>query len=212
MKVKMTKENKFWNFFAIFYDSFMEKTIKSSYKNMYEKIIERINKSNDLLEMASGTGDVSIAISNHVNNIVAIDFAENMVNIASKKAKEKKANNIKFKIGNCCSLKFRDKSFDTIICSNALHLINEPELALKEMHRVLRDEGEIIVPTFCHGENIKSRLSSYMMTIVGFRARNRWSVESFKKFIENNNFRLTDFKVYKGIIPLVYLCAEKINN
>lgn len=48
------------------------------------------------------------------------------------------------------NLPYADKSFDVVIVSNALHIVPEPEKALREIRRVLRDDGVLIAPTFTH--------------------------------------------------------------
>ena len=47
----------------------------------------------------------------------------------------------------------RSKSFDVVIVSNALHIVPQPEKALREIKRVLKDDGVLIAPTFTHAEN-----------------------------------------------------------
>ena len=49
-------------------------------------------------------------------------------------------------------LPYADKSFDVVIVSNALHIVPQPEKALAEIHRILRDDGVLIAPTFTHAE------------------------------------------------------------
>ena len=104
----------------------------------------------------------------------------------------------------------KSKSFDIVIASNVLHLLFYPEKAIQEMKRVLKDNGQIIVPTYCHGENLKSLLISRLMGLAGFKARNRWSIKSFKDFIEKNGFKIADSEVFKDKIPLVYIKASKV--
>ena len=50
-------------------------------------------------------------------------------------------------------LPYADKSFDVVIVSNALHIVPQPEKALAEIRRVLKDDGVLIAPTFTHAEN-----------------------------------------------------------
>lgn len=47
------------------------------------------------------------------------------------------------------SLPFDNDSFDLIICANAFHYFENPELALTEMKRVLKPKGEIIILDWC---------------------------------------------------------------
>lgn len=43
---------------------------------------------------------------------------------------------------------YADASFDAVIIVNALHLLPEPEFALREIARVLRPDGILIAPNF----------------------------------------------------------------
>ena len=44
-----------------------------------------------------------------------------------------------------------------VIASNALHIVPQPEKALAEIHRVLKDDGVLIAPTFTHEGNFVFR-------------------------------------------------------
>lgn len=50
-------------------------------------------------------------------------------------------------------LPYADRSFDVVIVSNALHIVPQPEKALQEIGRVLKDDGVLVAPTFTHAEN-----------------------------------------------------------
>ena len=50
-------------------------------------------------------------------------------------------------------LPYADKSFDVVIVSNALHIVPQPEKALQEIKRVLKEDGVLIAPTFTHAGN-----------------------------------------------------------
>ena len=68
--------------------------------------------------------------------------------------------NIDFEVGDICNLKFDNKSFDTVVASNVLHLLFNPEIALQEISRVFTDQGKLIAPTFCHGANLRTKILS----------------------------------------------------
>ncbi len=55
--------------------------------------------------------------------------------------------------------------------------MKEPRRALASMKRVVKDGGKVIVPAFCHGENLLSRVFSAFMTFSGFQAVGRWSIK-----------------------------------
>lgn len=210
MKDRVTEERKFWNSFAKKYDNFIQKRASKSYEKLFKKLRIDTQNSNDLLEIATGTGLISIDLSNQISHITAIDIAPEMIEIAKSKARNQNISNVNFQVGDSCNLDLKNSSFDTVIASNVLHLLFKPEKALEEMKRVLKDNGQLIIPTYCHGENVKSILISRLMGLFGFRARNRWSTKSFMEFVEKNGFKIEDLEVIKDKIPLIYIRAGKV--
>lgn len=118
------------------------------------------------MDTAAGTGIFAI-VFDHVAHITAVDLAPEMLNVAREKATSMHKNNIDFRIGDICNLEFDDKSFDTIVASNVLHLRFRPQLAMQEMRRVVRDNGKIIEPAFCHGTNLRSHILSRIFSLFG---------------------------------------------
>lgn len=73
------------------------------------------------------------------------------------------------------------KSFDIVIATNLLHLHYDPAKPIKEVKRVMKDGGVFIVPTFCVGEIIKSKIIDTVGRIFfGFRIVNKWSIYDFE--------------------------------
>ena len=210
MKDRVSEERKFWDSFAKKYDNFIQKRTSESYERLLKKLRTDTQNCNDLLEIATGTGIISIDLSNQISHITAIDIAPGMIEIAKLKARNQNISNIDFQVGDSCNLDLKNSGFDTVIASNVLHLFFKPEKALEEMKRVLKDNGQIIIPTYCHGENTKTILISRLMGVVGFIARNRWSIRSFKEFVEKSGFKIEDSEVFKDKIPLIYIRAGKV--
>ncbi len=48
-------------------------------------------------------------------------------------------------LGNSQALPFEDSSFDAVVCRSLIHHLPDPALAIKEMHRVLREGGQIVM-------------------------------------------------------------------
>ncbi len=210
MKNRIDKERKFWDSFAGKYDSHIEKNAEEAYGALFRMFAEDTMQSKELLEIATGTGIISLQLSKRVPAITATDLSPEMIKIARGKAEKQTAKNVKFRVEDICNLSFPSDSFDTVIASNVLHLLFEPGLALQEMKRVLKTEGKIIIPTYCHGESMLSHIISRLMGIAGFRARTRWSISSFQKFVKKNDFRIIKAEILKGVIPMVYLTAKPV--
>lgn len=209
MKNRIELEKKFWNSFAKKYDGFINKNLLKTYKIVFNNLLLDTKEAGNLLELATGTGIISFKLYNQISNITAIDIAPEMIKIAKEKCIQKSITNIDFRVGDICNLELQNESFDIIIASNVLHLLFNPELAMQEMKRVLRKNGKIIIPTFCHGANLKSHMISRIMGLAGFKARTRWSVKSFSEFVKKNGFIIIKENVLDDKIPLVYLIAKK---
>ena len=208
MKDRINKERKFWDSFAKKYDKNRKKSgTNEAYKNLFKMFKEDVAEATKLLEAATGTGLISLQLSSLVSEITAIDLSPEMLKIAKEKAKQQAITNITFDEGDICNLSFPDNSFDAVIASNVLHLLFEPYKAMQEVRRVVKPGGTVILPTYCHGENLRSHFFSRCMNIMGFRARTRWSVASFQKFVKENGFELIRQETLKGPIPMVYLVA-----
>ncbi|MGZ2369610.1 class I SAM-dependent methyltransferase [Ancylomarina sp. YFZ004] len=206
---RLERERRFWDSFASKYDSFIRKNAASSYEKLLIELLNDTNDSSDLLEIATGTGILSIELRSQISKITAIDISPKMIEIAKKKVKENQISNIDFRVGDSYNLEFPDMSFDTVIASNVLHLLYQPDTAISEMKRVVRKKGKIIIPTYCHGENLKTHLISRLMGIVGFKARSRWSINSFEAFIKRNGLHIERFIILKDKMPLIYVVARK---
>lgn len=202
-------ERKFWNSKAQNYDKVVNKFFPKIYETILVNLIQEVGQSEKVLEVATGTGILSIKLGDRVSHITAIDIAPEMLNVAKEKSARLQKNNIDFGIGDICNLKFDDKSFDTVVASDVLHLLFKPELALQEIRRVLSDTGKRIAPTFCHGANLRSKILSRILALFGQKTKSRWSQKSFSEFVENNGFAITKEIYVNDKIPLVYLVAIK---
>ena len=61
-------------------------------------------------------------------------------------------------------LPYAEESFDVVIVSNALHIVPQPEKALQEIKRVLKDDGVLIAPTFTHaGNSFSGKVRAFFM-------------------------------------------------
>ncbi|MDD4352844.1 MAG: class I SAM-dependent methyltransferase [Candidatus Nanoarchaeia archaeon] len=103
-------------------------------------------KNKKVLDAGCGTGDYAILLQQKGATVFGIDLSKGMINYAKKSAKEKKLN-IFFQKADVCSLPFEDNYFDKIIIARVLgHVSNEDmKIAAKELMRVLKPKGEIIV-------------------------------------------------------------------
>lgn len=106
-----------------------------------------------ILDLATGSGDVLFALRERFSPdtaITGVDFCEPMLQEARNKreAKELDENSNRFLLGDCLSLDFPDESFDLVTISFGLRNLSDRNKGLKEMYRVLKPNGRLIVLEF----------------------------------------------------------------
>ena len=101
-------------------------------------------------------------------------------------------------------------AIDVAVCSNALHNMVEPARALSEMRRVLKKGGKLMPPTYCHGEGLKSRIISRLMSLSGFPGYHRFTIESLSRLIERSGFEIERLEIIEDRIPLVFIVARPV--
>nr|WP_319487739.1 class I SAM-dependent methyltransferase [uncultured Caproiciproducens sp.] len=204
--MKDQTNQRFWNRFSGLYDIFMKKN-KNIYSEMAHLIRTRLTRSMDVLELATGTGLISLAVADKVHYIEATDFSPQMIAAAKKKRVPK---NVNFSVQDACKLSYEDESFDCVIISNALHIMPDPELALKNIRRVLKNDGILIAPTFTHAENNKAGIiKAALMERFGFKAYHKWTEREYCGFLIQNGFTIDRKQVLKSDFPLTYVEAHK---
>ncbi len=102
----------------------------------------------NLLDVGCGTGEFVFKMIGHSYNIRAygVDISSDMIKIAKSKLK---SDNVEFKIGDVEDLPYEDKKFDVITCSHSFHHYPNQKKAVTEMHRVLKDNGRLMVIDGC---------------------------------------------------------------
>ena len=196
----MEKQKNFWDKNAGRYDCFMRKDA-AAYEKMYE-LLRPVVRHKTVLELATGTGLIVKNIVNSAAHIEATDASPEMI------AQAKQGNcsaKLHFSVQDMFRLPYADRSFDVIIVSNALHIVPEPEKALSEIRRVLKDDGVLVAPTFTHAENsFSGKIRAFFMKLAGFPLHSRWTSEEYLRFLRQNGWTVQKSVVLKASFPLTY--------
>ena len=196
----MQEHKNFWDKNAGRYDRFMRKD-QAAYEEMYA-LIWPVVKAKTVLELATGTGLIAKSIVNAAAHIEATDASVEMIAEAKRDNQSAK---LHFSVQDMFRLPYADKSFDVVIVSNALHIVPQPEKALAEIHRVLRDDGVLIAPTFTHAENsFFGNSKAFLLKLAGFPLYSRWTSEEYLRFLRQNSWTVQKSVVLKASFPLTY--------
>jgi ubiquinone/menaquinone biosynthesis C-methylase UbiE len=95
------------------------------------------------------------------------------------------------------------------VIANALHIIPNPEKALAEIRRVLKDDGVLIAPNFIFREGGKRNLWQKFLSLVGVRFAHEWSENEYRSFLIANGWPIEMCIVLKGRIDLAYVECGK---
>ncbi|MFE1664386.1 class I SAM-dependent methyltransferase [Microbacterium sp. P02] len=101
-----------------------------------------------ILDLAAGTGASSVALARSGADVVAADFSPGM--IAEGRRRHHDIANLSFTEADATALPFEDGEFDTVTMSFGLRNVNDPRKALRELRRVTRPGGRIVVCEFSH--------------------------------------------------------------
>lgn len=153
-----------------------------------------------VLDVATGTGDLAIAAAAlHPDNIIGVDIAVQMLEEGRKKLAEKQLDSvIQLFEGDSEALQFGDNTFDVVMCAYGVRNFEHLEAGLKEMNRVLRPGGKVVILEFSHPTRFPIKQGykfyfRYILPIVGkmfskHSTAYTYLPESVKAFPEGKTF------------------------
>jgi demethylmenaquinone methyltransferase/2-methoxy-6-polyprenyl-1,4-benzoquinol methylase len=103
-----------------------------------------------VLDCATGTGDLALAFKRAVGpsgEVVATDFCEEMLAGATPKA-ARAGLEVRFEVADALALPFADRSFDIASIAFGIRNVDDPMRCLREMARVVRGGGRVVVLEF----------------------------------------------------------------
>lgn len=120
------------------------------------RLVNAVRKqgAREILDLATGSGDVAFALSSGLEPSVQItgaDFCQPMLDeagIKQRQAGPARYQNIRFRQADALALPFADASFDAVTISFGLRNLADRARGLREMRRVLRPGGHLVVLEF----------------------------------------------------------------
>lgn len=98
-----------------------------------------------ILELAPGPGYHAVELARSGRfHVTGLDISHTMVDIARDNARREGVA-VEFRLGDASDLPFDGESFDLVVCQAAFKNFVRPDLALAEMHRVLRPRGRAVI-------------------------------------------------------------------
>lgn len=206
MKSIMMKNGKtFWDRCARFYTNIQEKKAQELYRTLTQHIAPYLRSDMRVLEMGCGTGQLSLPLAPLVKNWIATDYSSGMIKELKKRPLP---NTLHPTVQDATHLPYESKQFDSVVIANMLHIMPEPEKALQEAHRVLKENGLLIAPTFIKDE-YQNKWKLWFMERCGFHIYNNWTTEEFDDFVKQFHFSIESGDVILGDPSSEYLLIAR---
>ena len=191
----------FWDRVAGLYDLF-EWSNRQVNAAARTRVGELVPAGARVLDCAAGTGEFSLAASKRAGSVLCTDQSEAMLARARKKAARRGLSNLQFARRDITALSDPDGSFDAVIAANVLHLLPQPETAVRELWRVTAPGGRLILPTYLQGKAgaaYGSMIKIYQG--VGFHYEHAFTPETYREFLERLKLAPVALEVIPGGVP-----------
>lgn len=178
----------------LFYDEFSSKWEKNinnletqkRLKVVYEILLSDVDLRNkNFLEIGCGMGYFCKEAVKKGAKVTGVDVGKSLLNISKKKIKK-----ARFLQANASKLPFKNSTYDIVLCTEVIEHVDDQTNALKEMLRVVKKDGLIVITT--PNKIYKPLFAS--LNKVGLRpydGNEKWFFTwSLKKFINKNGGKI----------------------
>ena len=195
----------FWDNVAGVYDVFVNVINRKTHQKLRRIVSSLIEPDDTVLECACGTGLLSAVIAPKCRQLTATDFSEKMLKKAEKNCRSFR--NITYAQADITALFFADGSFDKVVAGNVIHLLDNPVTALRELNRVCKDGGMLIIPTYMNKDD-KGKTSGFAGAVgkAGADFKRQFTVESYRQFFLDAGYPDVKVSLADGRIP----CAAAV--
>ncbi|MBU1169921.1 MAG: metalloregulator ArsR/SmtB family transcription factor [Proteobacteria bacterium] len=198
---RSAKTRHFFNSIAHKWDV-LKKDILGSF-DINAAILDSIGETDHAVDLGCGTGELLTYLTRHAGQVIGVDSSAMMLAEARKRFSQGNIP-VDLRLGELEHLPLKDREVDLAIISLALHHLSEPEIAIKEAHRILKDQGILIIAEFERHDNEMLR-QEYGDRWLGF------SSGEMKQWITDRLFSLCQVKSHnlnQSLVLNIYTCNK----
>lgn len=198
----------FWDRVAGVYDIAMKLRNGRVNRALCAQVAGMMGPADTVLECACGTGMITAAIAPKCRKVIATDFSEGM--LARTRRKCAAFPNVRVKKGDILRLGYADAQFDKVVAGNVIHLLDDPAQALRELLRVCRPGGLVILPTYINHELTgRPGLFVRLADRLGAGFRQQFTYAGYQAFIRSCTACETTFSLVDGAMPCAIAVIRK---
>lgn len=197
----------FWDNVSGLYDLFETIYNGKVYRGLGRKVAEEIASDDVVLECACGTGAISRIIAPKCRKLIATDFSVGMLRQAARNCRA--CDNVRVRRADMTHLKCRDNRFDKVVAGNVIHLLDDPCAALKELERVCKPGGKIIVPTYINASAGVNRMAVRLLEMAEANFKRQYDLQSYRQFFADAGYEDVSYFVVDGRMPCAVAVITK---
>ncbi|HBI85702.1 MAG TPA: SAM-dependent methyltransferase [Ruminococcus sp.] len=190
----------FWDAVSGIYSLF-EKAYNGKVNRAAGKAVAaEICSTDDVLECACGTGLLTTAIAPCCKSLIATDFSVGMLRQTERRVS--RCGNVKLIRANIMRLQCRKNRFDKVVAGNVIHLLDDPQAALRELSRVCKPDGKLIIPTYINDNG--SGKTGFLIRVIsksGADFKQQFTLERYRQFFRDAGFPDAEITLISGRVP-----------
>lgn len=200
----------FWDRVAGIYDLFAELYNGKVHKELCRRVKAMISPDEEVLECACGTGMLSVHIAPRCKSLTATDVSLKMLKKAEKKCLAYP--NARFLQADILRLPCPDAQFDTVIAANVIHLLEDPHAALRELSRVCKRGGKLIIPTYINEKGGQTTPIAKIAEKAGANFKRQFTYDSYRQFFSDAGYPKAEYLLIRGRVSCAVALIETTTN
>jgi ubiquinone/menaquinone biosynthesis C-methylase UbiE len=198
----------FWERNAARYDRSMI-LLGGPMPRMLERVEAEVRGASSVLEVAAGTGLVTLVLARSAGRVLATDYAPAMVEQLRRRVESERLANVTCRVADLYRLDLPPSSFDVVVAANVLHLVPDLDGALAALKRLLRPGGKLVAPTYAHDQTFMSRLVSRVLGAAArFPGQRRFTHATLGAALERAGYSVFAAEVVPGLVPIAFVAGE----
>jgi len=195
-----TPQSKVRHLFGVKSAEYNTSSLLTSQQNL-KFVIEMvgITHNDKVLDVATGTGFMAIAIADTGAQVIATDFTLAMLKKASESLTGQ--SNTALALADADLLPFASDSFDVVTCRVSVHHFANPQLAIREMSRVCKPDGRVMIMDVISSEDrVKSDLHNKMGKLRDLSEVRQWQLSEIEKMINEEGLTVTKTESWSHVM------------
>ena len=152
-----------------------------------------------VLDVATGTGFMAVAVADTGAEVVATDFTLAMLEKAGEFLADR--GNVSLSLADADCLPFPPGSFDLVTCRVSMHHFANPQIAFREMARVCKPGGRVLIMDVVSSEDeAKSELHNKMGKLRDPSEVRQWRPSEVEQMIRNAGLNISKFELWPHLM------------